>query len=138
MPGIRILVVDDEATIRALLKCAVAAPGVQLFDADCAEKALEAAAQNAPFDLVITDVMMPGIDGVELANRLRAAGQATKFLFISGYCDVTALTDRIAGLHANFLGKPFNIPELVRVVHAMLTEAPGEPRPLPVRRRASH
>ena len=53
MAETRILIVDDEATIRALLKCAVAAPGVALFEADCAERALDAAPWNAPFDLVI-------------------------------------------------------------------------------------
>ena len=136
MPETRILIVDDEATIRALLRCAVAAPGVQLFEADCAERALEAAAAHAPFDLVITDVLMPGMDGVDLALRLHADQYAAKFLFISGFCDSQALEGRIRGLSSSFLAKPFSIPELIRVVHGFLSgSVPSTP---PRRRHASH
>ena len=135
MPETRILIVDDEATIRALLKCAVAAPGITLFEADCAERALDAASWNAPFDLVITDVLMPGMDGVDLAARLRGAGHAAKFLFISGYCDLESLASRLRGLDAAFLAKPFSIPELIRVVHGMLHRQTRR-QPARLRRRA--
>lgn len=121
----RLLIVDDEATIRALLKCAVAGPGVELYEADSAERALEAAELHAPFDLVITDVLMPGMDGVDLAVRLRAEGRAERFLFISGFCDSQSLEGRIRDLRASFLAKPFSIPELIRVVHDLL----GAPLP---------
>jgi DNA-binding NtrC family response regulator len=137
MPQTRILIVDDEATIRALLKCAVAAPGVALFEADCAEQALDSARWNAPFDLVITDILMPGMDGVDLAARMRAAGNAAKFLFISGCCDPQTLEERVQGLDANFLAKPFSIPELIRVVRFMLAERRTVHQPARLRRRAS-
>jgi|SRR5215469_5634025 CheY-like chemotaxis protein len=137
MSETRILIVDDEATIRALLKCAVAAPGVALFEADCAERALDSAPGNAPFDLVITDVLMPGMDGVDLAANLRAAGYAAKFLFISGYCDQQSLESRLRGLDANFLAKPFSIPELIRVVRGMLEAKRSGRRRRRLRRRAS-
>jgi two-component system cell cycle sensor histidine kinase/response regulator CckA len=137
MSKTRILIVDDEATIRALLKCAVAAPGVALFEADCAEQALDSARGNAPFDLVITDVLMPGMDGVDLAARLRADGDAAKFLFISGYCDLESLEDRLRGLDASFLAKPFSIPELIRTVHGMLAERRTSQQLTNLRRRAS-
>jgi DNA-binding NtrC family response regulator len=138
MAETRILIVDDEATIRALLKCAVAAPGTALFEADCAEVALDSARGNAPFDLVITDVLMPGMDGVDLAARLRAAGHAGKFLFISGYCDLESLADRLRGLNASFLAKPFSIPELIRVVRGMLDDQLTVRQPARRRRQASH
>ena len=139
MPQIRILVVDDEATIRALLKCAVAAPGVAVFEADSGEEALHCAAEHAPFDLVITDILMPGMDGVDLASRLHAARHAAKFLFISGFCDRRSLEGRIRGLHSGFLAKPFSIPELIRMVHALLEERPaGAPHSNRPRRHASH
>jgi two-component system cell cycle sensor histidine kinase/response regulator CckA len=137
MSQTRILIVDDEATIRALLKCAVAAPGVCLFEADCAEQALHSARGNAPFDLVITDVLMPGMDGVDLAARLRADGDAAKFLFISGYCDLESLEDRLNGLDASFLAKPFSIPELLRVVRCMLDGRRTTQQSTDLRRRAS-
>ena len=119
----RILIVDDEATIRTLLRHTVSGPGIGLFEADSAERALECAAEHAPFDLVIADVMMPGMDGVELAFRLREQGSARRFLFISGFCDRQSLESRIAGLEAQFLAKPFSIPELIRVVRATLEES---------------
>ncbi len=134
MSDTRILVVDDEATIRALLKCAVAAPGVDLYEADSAERALETAALHAPFDLVITDILMPGIDGVELASRLRQQGQANKFLFISGFCDPQSLEKRIRGFQARFLAKPFSIPELVRMVRILLGERSVQPLRMPAPR----
>lgn len=133
----RILIVDDEATIRALLKCAVAAPGMTLFEADCAEGALDSARWNAPFDLVITDVLMPGMDGVDLATRLRAGGYAARFLFISGYCDLQSLEGRLNGFDASFLSKPFSIPELIRVVRVMLHERSNEHPATRIRRRVS-
>jgi CheY-like chemotaxis protein len=123
MPETKILIVDDEATIRSLLKCAVGAPGVGLFEAESAERALESADEHAPFDLVITDVLMPGMDGVELARHLRDRGHAAKFLFISGFCDVQSMEARIDGFHARFLPKPFSIPDLVHAMHALLQEA---------------
>ncbi len=116
------MIVDDEATIRALLTCAVAAPGIEVCEAQCAEEALERAASQPPFDLVITDVMMPGMDGLDLAARLHSAGHAAKFLFISGFCDLAGMEDRVGGLQAQFLAKPFSIPELVRTVHGLLRE----------------
>jgi DNA-binding NtrC family response regulator len=137
MAETRILIVDDEATIRALLKCAVAAPGIALFEADCAEQALECANLKAPFDLVITDILMPGMDGVDLAVRMRADGHAVKFLFISGFCDLQTLEVRIRGLEARFLGKPFNIPELLHVVRSLIDQRQSETRSAPRRRRAS-
>jgi DNA-binding NtrC family response regulator len=138
MSETRILIVDDEATIRALLKCAVAAPGVSLFEADSAERALDSAPWNAPFDLVITDILMPGMDGVDLATSLRASGYAAKFLFISGYCDHQSLEGRLRGLEANFLAKPFSIPELIRVVRGMLDAQKSGRQKSRLRRRATH
>jgi len=137
MAETRILIVDDEATIRALLKCAVAAPGMTLFEADCAERALDTARWNAPFDLVITDVLMPGMDGVDLATHLLAGGYAARFLFISGYCDLESLEGRLNGLDASFLPKPFSIPELIRVVRLMLDERRNSMTATRPRRRAS-
>ncbi len=134
MSDVRILIVDDEATIRALLKCAVAGPGVDLFEADSAERALEMAVLQAPFDLVITDILMPGMDGVELAGRMRAQGYAGKFLFISGFCDLQSLEKRIRGFHARFLAKPFSIPELVRMVRILLGERNVQPLRMPAPR----
>jgi DNA-binding response OmpR family regulator len=77
------------------------------------------------------------MDGVDLAVRMRADGHAVKFLFISGFCDLQTLEVRIRGLEARFLGKPFNIPELLHVVRSLIDQRQSETRSAPRRRRAS-
>ena len=118
----KILIVDDEPAIRSLLHCALRAPGVSLFEADCAAKALALAREAGPFELVVTDVTMPVVDGVELARQLLDQGQARSFLFISGYCDVPP--EQLARFEfARFLAKPFAIPEFLRTVRALMGRA---------------
>ena len=110
----KILVVDDEAAIRSLLRSAVASVGAQVFEAEDGRHALTIANAQAPFELVITDVLMPEMDGIDMAKCLMQAGQAERFLFISGYCDLDASPERIQDFGmAAFLAKPFSIPELL-------------------------
>jgi two-component system cell cycle sensor histidine kinase/response regulator CckA len=122
-----------------LLKLAIKAEGMELFEADSGEQALEEAAEHGPFDLVITDIVMPGMDGVDLAHRLNFDGWARSFLLVSGFCEQESLESRIAGLEAHFLSKPFSIPELIRVVHDMLARpCQGGVGGEPLRRQASY
>jgi len=117
----KILIVDDETPIRTLLRSAVASPGITVFDADGGIGALEIAAREAPFDLVITDVLMPGMDGFELAQRLQRAGHATNFLFLSGYFDADDMERRLSEFSgAAFLSKPFPIVEFIQSVRRLL------------------
>jgi two-component system cell cycle response regulator CpdR len=123
MPDRKILIVDDESAIRSLLCCAVARPGMTVFEADSGQHALSLAAKQAPFELVITDVLMPGMDGIELARKLAEAHYARRFLFMSGYCDQDTMTQRTAGLAiTGFLAKPFAIPDFLAAVHRLLDE----------------
>lgn len=123
----KILVVDDETPVRTLLRCAVSAPEFTVLEADGGARALEVAAREAPFALVVTDVLMPGMDGFELAEELCRAGQADRFLFISGYCDVGSVASRMEAFpRAAFLSKPFPIADLMRAVHGLLEPAEVE------------
>ncbi len=140
MAETKILIVDDEVAIRGLLKCAVGGPEIDFFEADSAEGALAFAMENPPFDLVITDVFMKGMNGIDMARRLRDGGHAAKFLFLSGYCDLN-LTD--AGVEedfdARFLAKPFALTELLSTVRIRPEPRQGgerPERPAPRRRRA--
>jgi signal transduction histidine kinase len=108
----RILVVDDEEIVRDLLAQMLRAQG---YDVTVASSAREAKAVEGPFDLLITDVVMPQIDGVQLSSEL----QIPLVLFISGY-DQNSLIEG----DANFLQKPFDRGELVHAVRAILD---GEP-----------
>jgi CheY-like chemotaxis protein len=133
----KILIVDDEAAIRSLLRCAVSGPGIVVFEADSGAKALAVAAEQGPFEAVVSDVLMPGMDGVELARKMVAAGQAQRFLFISGYCDMDAIPNRAREFPASaFLSKPFSIPDLLQTFRALLEEQPANGRTASVRDQA--
>ena len=130
----KILIVDDEPSIRTLLRCAVSAPGFSVFEADCGKAALSLAAQQGPFALVVSDVLMPGMDGIELASKLNGAGKAQRFLFVSGYCDGQSMLERISEFPVSaFLPKPFSIPDLIHTFRALLEEEPASVRVAAVR-----
>jgi len=130
----KILVVDDEMPIRLLLRTAIASPDFVVLEADCGRRALEIAAREAPLALVVTDVLMPGIDGFELAQQLMHAGQAANFLFMSGYCETHDMLKRLDEFpSAAFLGKPFSIAEFLQVMRKLV--APEASSPMSAHRR---
>jgi CheY-like chemotaxis protein len=134
MSAQKVLIVDDEPAIRALLRCAIAGPDFRVFEADCGAAAVSIAAQQAPFALVVSDILMPGMDGIELAKAMARDGQAERFLFISGYCDATALPASGRDFPTSaFLAKPFSISELLKVFRELMGEKPQAVREVSVR-----
>lgn len=114
----RVLVVDDDRRIGSLLRRALVTEG---YDVDVALDGLEGlqVAQDRPPDLVILDVLMPGIDGIEVCRRLRANGPVP-ILMLTARDEVR---DRVAGLDAgadDYLVKPFALEELLARVRAQL------------------
>ena len=108
-----VLVVDDEPVIRRLLARILAKQGYGVRTAEDAESAL-ARARSHPPDLVLLDIGLPGMDGLELCRRLRAdhRTQALPIILLTGH---RAVDDIVAGLDAgadDFLGKPFEAAEL--------------------------
>jgi two-component system cell cycle sensor histidine kinase/response regulator CckA len=103
----RILVVDDELIVRELLAQMLRGQG---YEVEVAASAREARALDGPWDLLLTDVVMPETDGVTLSKQIRAR----HVLFISGY-DQEALVEG----DASFLQKPFSRDELTRTVRAL-------------------
>jgi PAS domain S-box-containing protein len=100
-----ILLVEDEGVVRKMLREVLTEQGYQVLDAASARSALAvAAAHEGPIDLLLTDVIMPEVNGYDLAERLRAARPDTKVLFMSGYTD-HAMRER--GGTVEFLQKPF-------------------------------
>jgi two-component system response regulator MprA len=119
---VAILVVDDDAGLRRALRRVLASQG---FEVELAADAAEALARvrARPFDLVVLDVMMPGGDGLEVCERLRADGDGLPVLMLTAR---DSIRDRVAGLEAgadDYLVKPFANEELVARVRALLRRA---------------
>ncbi len=114
----RILVVDDDKNITSFLRRALAYSGYQVEVVDNGEDGL-ARALEAPPDLVILDVMMPGLDGYEVCRRLRAGGDVP-ILMLTAKDEVR---DRVRGLDVgadDYLVKPFAVEELQARIRALL------------------
>lgn len=114
-----ILVVDDDRHITELLRRALAHEGYTVAIASEGEEGLRAVIDRPP-DLVILDVMMPGMDGFEVARRLREGGTGAPILMLTARDEVA---DRVAGLRGgadDYLTKPFALDELVARVEALL------------------
>ncbi|MER6982416.1 response regulator transcription factor [Streptomyces carpinensis] len=118
-----VLVVDDDAAIRRSLERGLRLSGFAVRSAGSGAEALTAIGQ-APPDVLVLDVSMPGMSGIELCTRLREAGRDLPVLMLSAL-DETA--DRIAGLQAggdDYLVKPFALQELVLRLRALLRRRP--------------
>ena len=109
-----ILVVEDEAGIRELIRKILLRERYRVLEAGSAEEAL-AVAQGQSIDLLITDVMLPGIHGPELARRMQQAAPKLKTLFISGYTGEEKVPSG-----ARFLAKPFTLGALLERVREAL------------------
>ena len=115
----RILVVDDEAHLADGIRENLEAEGYATEVAYDGRQGLDAV-RDGDFDLLVLDVMMPKMDGVELCARLRAEGRQTPVLFLTVK---NAPEDRVRGFEAggdDYLGKPFHLKELLLRVEAIL------------------
>ena len=116
---IRVLVVDDEQTLSELVGLALRYEGWEVRTAADGMSAIAAARDFRP-DLVVLDVMLPDIDGLEVLRRLRADIERMPVLFLTARDDVT---DRIAGLTAggdDYVTKPFSLEEVVARLRALM------------------
>jgi two-component system, cell cycle sensor histidine kinase and response regulator CckA len=103
-----ILVVDDERAVRALAVAILERGGYAILSAESAEEALDLAARHdGPIDLLLTDVVMPGIHGRELAERLHLLRPECRVIFMSGYSRDILPLDLPADDHVVLLEKPF-------------------------------
>jgi two-component system, cell cycle sensor histidine kinase and response regulator CckA len=120
--GELVLVVDDEDDVRQLLSDVLRLGRFRVLAARSAQQALElAAAQSSPVALLVTDIVMPGMSGTELADSLRARYPALKVVFMSGYAE----RERARELRADeqFIAKPFLPAELFSKVDSFLRGA---------------
>jgi two-component system response regulator MprA len=115
----RLLVVDDEAAVREALALVLDLSGFEVATAVGGREAMRALAVDSP-DAVILDVLMPGLDGLEVCRRMRATGDRTPVLMLTARAEVS---ERVAGLEAgadDYLVKPFAREELIARLRALL------------------
>ena len=120
----RLLVVDDEPNIVELLAASLRFSGFEVHTASNGTQALAQVARLAP-DLVVLDVMMPGLDGFEVVRRMRQEGHHCPVLFLTAR---DATEDRVAGLTLggdDYVTKPFSLEEVVARIRAVLRRTGG-------------
>jgi two-component system cell cycle sensor histidine kinase/response regulator CckA len=116
-----ILVVEDEEVLRILTRRLLEMVGYTVLTAGSGEEALLALARHGgPVHLVLTDVVMPGITGRELAVRLETTHPGLKVLYTSGYTDDVILRKGLLDRTNNFISKPFSMKDLTRKVRQVL------------------
>ena len=126
MPA-HILVVDDDDEIRASLRRGLALAGYRIALAADGEEALRLARERPP-DLAVLDILLPGLDGLEVCRRLRAADDGLPIIMLTAR---DAVPDRVAGLESgadDYLVKPFAFEELLARIRVRLRrrESPGQ------------
>ena len=115
----KLLVVDDEFNILELLATSLRFAGFEVVTAGNGREALEKAHAENP-DLIVLDVMMPGMDGFEVTRRLRENGTTTPVLFLTAK---DATEDKVTGLGAggdDYVTKPFSLDEVIARIRAIL------------------
>src|SRR5216684_1007807 len=116
-----VLLVEDEESVRQLVRETLEAKGYKVLEADHGEAALRiASAHPGSIDMLITDVVMPGMSGRELSKQLCAAHPRTKVLFLSGYTEDAIVHQGALEPGTAFLQKPFTLQMLSRKVREVL------------------
>jgi two-component system, OmpR family, alkaline phosphatase synthesis response regulator PhoP len=135
----RILVVEDESAIRELIRLHLSLAGFAVTEIADGTRALELA-RTQPFDLIVLDVMLPGIDGVTIcrASRLEGVNIKTPILMVTAR---DSESDTVIGLESgadDYLAKPFGMRELMARVHALLRRAARTAEPAETSARSVH
>jgi two-component system, cell cycle response regulator CpdR len=119
LPARRILLAEDDESMRGFLERALAKAGYEVIAFANGREAYERL-QEEPFTLLLTDIVMPQMDGIELARRASELDPKLKIMFITGFAAVTLSTDSKAVKEARVLSKPFHLKDLVREIDRLL------------------
>jgi len=115
------LLVEDEESVRELVRLTLSSRGYKVLEAENGEAGLRVAAETKePIHILVTDVMMPGIGGRELAKRLIAMRPGICVLYLPVYTEDTVVTPGALGPGAAFLQKPFTLQNLAKKVREVL------------------
>ncbi len=119
VPVHRILLAEDDDSMRGFLERALAKAGYDVCAFPNGAEAL-ACLEREPFTLLLTDIVMPRMDGIELARRASEFDPDLKIMFITGFAAVVLNSDSQAPKDARVLSKPFHLKDLVREVERLL------------------
>jgi two-component system OmpR family response regulator len=128
MPTVRLLIVEDDTSLATGLMRALSNEGYDVSAAFNGEEALERV-RSEPYDMLVLDIGLPGIDGFEVLRRLRAGGYALPVLILTAR---DAVDDRVRGLDLgadDYMPKPFALPELAARVRALGRRGRGQVGP---------
>jgi two-component system cell cycle response regulator CpdR len=115
----QILLAEDDESLRRFLAAALVKAGHEVTDFGDGQEAHECL-RTFRFDLLLTDIVMPGMDGIELAKRAAELDSRLKIMFITGFAAVALHPSSQAPKQARVLSKPFHLREIVREVERMV------------------
>ena len=128
-PYVTVLVVDDERVSRHVASRMLRELGLRVLEADGAEEALDVfRLSQHPIDLVLLDVVMPEIDGVELAEQILAHRPGQRILFMSAHPAEVLSEHGLEDLNVVFLAKPYTMAELLSKVREAMAQERAAPR----------
>jgi two-component system cell cycle response regulator CpdR len=116
----RILLADDDAATRDLVRRALAMDGHEVILTQDGAEALERLESGGRIDLLISDVQMPGVDGIELAEKGLAAAPRLRVILMSGFTGELDRADHLKGRVARVIAKPFTLDEMRSAVKGVL------------------
>ena len=117
----RILLAEDDDQMRAFLSRGLRRAGHAVDAVGDGEAALERSS-DAQYDLLLADVVMPGIDGIELARRMAARQPGIRVMFITGFAAVAVQDDRFTPQRPRVIAKPFHLRHLIAEIEALLSQ----------------
>ncbi len=117
----RILIAEDDHSMSSFLVLALEKAGHEVSSAENGLEALKILEENEkPYDLLLTDIVMPGMDGIELSNKATKLHKDLKVMFITGFAAVAMGRKDIDTEKAEILSKPFHLNDLVKQVETLL------------------
>jgi len=120
--GGTILLVEDSDVVRDVIANLLESGGLTVLQASGGEEALALSRRgDAPIDLLLTDIVMPEMSGVELADRLERERPDVRILFMTGYAEEAVMNEGILGRHREFIGKPFTREQITTRVRKILS-----------------
>lgn len=124
----KILIIDDEPLMRISIADALKEEGYQIFDTDSGREGLRLV-QNERYDIVITDLMLPEVDGMRILKTCKQFSPQTQVILITAYGSVASATEAIKQGAYDYLTKPFSMDDLIFMIRRLLVSSTKLPKP---------